>query len=145
MWVGIEVKSEIAGSTNPQLRLNTMIHKGFRISSRPNRSRNLVAFGALQLTTGQEKVPSLLFGFFKLLVGWRLLPDGRSSLFYNIHTRRKKLPQEFNADVVALFNLLKAGKLKPAIADVVPLDDVVAVHRRIDNAEIAGKVVLDCA
>lgn len=105
----------------------------------------LVAFGALQLTTGQEKVPSLLLGFFKLLVGWRLLPDGRSSLFYNIHTRRKKFPQEFNADVRALFELLQAGKLKPAIAEVVPLDAVVAVHRRIDNAEIAGKVVLDCA
>ncbi len=104
----------------------------------------LVAFGALQLTTGQEKVPSLLLGFFKLLVGWRLLPDGRSSLFYNIHTRRKKFPEEFRADVMALFELLQAGKLKPAIAEVVPLDDVVAVHRRIDNAEIAGKVVFDC-
>ncbi len=105
----------------------------------------LVAFGALQLTTGQEKVPSLLFGFFKLLLGWRLLPDGRSSTFYNIQSRRKKLPDEFKADVMALFDLLQAGKLKPAIADVVPLDEVVAVHRRIDSAEIAGKVVLDCA
>lgn len=104
----------------------------------------LVAFGALQLTTGQEKVPSLLFGFFKLLLGWRLIPDGRASLFYNIHTRRKKHPDEFKADVAALFDLLKAGKLKPAIADLVPLTEVVAVHRRIDNAEIAGKVVLDC-
>ncbi len=105
----------------------------------------LVAFGALQLTTGQEKVPSLLLGFFKLLLGWRLLPDGRSSLFYNIQSRRKKYPDEFKADVMALFDLLKAGKLKPAIADVVPLVDVVAVHRRIDDADIAGKVVLDCA
>jgi NADPH:quinone reductase-like Zn-dependent oxidoreductase len=104
----------------------------------------LVAFGALQLTTGKEKVPSLLLGFIKLLLGWRLLPDGRSSLFYNIHSRRKKYPDEFKADVMTLFEMLKAGKLKPAIADVVPLDDVVAVHRRIDNAEIAGKVVLDC-
>lgn len=105
----------------------------------------LVAFGALQYTTGQETAPSMLFGFFKLLVGWRLLPDGRASTFYNILTRRKKLPDEFKADVMALFELLHAGKLKPAIADVVPLDDVVAVHHRIDNADIAGKVVLDCA
>jgi NADPH:quinone reductase-like Zn-dependent oxidoreductase len=105
----------------------------------------LVAFGALQLTTGQEKVPSLLLGFLKLLVGWRLIPDGRSSLFYNIHTRRQKHPEEFKADVAALFELLKSGKLKPAIADVVPLEQVVEVHRRIDSAEIAGKVVLDCA
>jgi NADPH:quinone reductase-like Zn-dependent oxidoreductase len=105
----------------------------------------LVAFGALQLTTGQETVPSLLLGFFKLLVGWRLLPDGRSSMFYNIHTRRKKHPDEFRADVMALFELLKAGKLKPAIAEVAPLTEVVAVHRRIDSADIAGKVVLDCS
>jgi NADPH:quinone reductase-like Zn-dependent oxidoreductase len=105
----------------------------------------LVAFGALQLTTGQEKVPSLLLGFFKLLVGWRLIPDGRASLFYNIHTRRQKHPEEFKSDVAALFELLKSGKLKPAIADVVPLEQVVEVHRRIDSAEIAGKVVLDCA
>jgi NADPH:quinone reductase-like Zn-dependent oxidoreductase len=104
----------------------------------------LVAFGALQLTTGEENVPSLLLGFFKLMLGWRLIPDGRASLFYNIHTRRKKHPDEFKSDVAALFELLKAGKLKPAIADVVPLADVVAVHRRIDSADIAGKVVLDC-
>lgn len=54
MWVGIEVKSEIAGSTNPQLRLNTMIYKGFRMSGRPNRSRNLVAFGALKVDLGMN-------------------------------------------------------------------------------------------
>jgi len=105
----------------------------------------LVGFGALQYTTGEEKAAAMTLGFLKLLVGWRLIPDGRGSLFYNIHTRRKKLPEEFKADVEALFGLLQAGKLQPAIAEVVPLDQVVAVHRRIDRAEIAGKVVLDCA
>ena len=104
----------------------------------------LVAFGALQLTTGEEKLPSLLLGFFKLMLGWRLLSDGRASTFYNIQGRRKKHPGEFKADVATLFAMLKEGKLKPAIEEVVPLDDVVAVHRRIDKAEIAGKVVLKC-
>lgn len=104
----------------------------------------LVAFGALQITTGEEKVPSLLWGFFKLLAGWRLIPDGRKTAFYNIQTRREKEPEEFKEDVAALFALLKAGKLAPAIAGTYTLDDVAAVHRMIDNAEIAGKVVLDC-
>jgi len=105
----------------------------------------LVAFGALQHTTGEEGVPSLLWGFFKLLALWRLLPDGRASTFYNIHTRRRKHPDDFKADVAALFAKLKAGELQPAIADVVPLAEAAAVHRRIDGAQIAGKVVLDCA
>ena len=104
----------------------------------------LIAFGALQITTGEESVPSILLGFFKLMAGWRLLPDGRKTTFYNIQTRREKHPQEFKDDVSALFQMLREGKLQPAIAEVVPLDDVVEVHRRIDAAQIAGKVVLDC-
>lgn len=104
----------------------------------------LVAFGALQHTTGEESVPSLLLGFLKLYAGWRLIPDGRATTFYNIQTRREKEPGEFKEDVEALFAMLKAGKLKPALQEVVPLADVVSVHRKIDRAEIAGKVVFDC-
>lgn len=105
----------------------------------------LVGFGALQLTTGEEKVPALLWGFFKLLAGWRLIPDGRATTFYNIQTRREKHPEEFREDLSSLFALLKAGKLQPAIHSIRPLEDVVEVHRQIDAGDIAGKVVLDCA
>lgn len=104
----------------------------------------LVGFGALQITTGEEKLPSLLWGFARLLGLWKLLPDGRSSTFYNIQTRREKCPEEFKQDVQALFALLSEGKLEPAIAETARLADVAEVHRRIDNAEIAGKVVLLC-
>jgi len=109
------------------------------------RGGTLVAFGALQITTGEESVASLLWGFFKLLAGWRLIPDGRKTSFYNIQTRREKHPEDFKSDVRALFDMLKEGKLSPAIEATVPLDQVEDVHRRIDAAEIAGKVVLNCA
>jgi NADPH:quinone reductase-like Zn-dependent oxidoreductase len=105
----------------------------------------LIAFGALQVTTGEESVPSLLWGFAKLMLGWKLLPDGKSTAFYNIQTRRKKLPEEFRQDLSTLFDMLANSKLKPAIEEVVPLADVQSVHRRIDRAEIAGKVVLRCS
>jgi len=104
----------------------------------------LVGFGALQVTTGEESVPSLLWGFVRLLGLWKLRPDGRSSTFYNIQTRREKLPDEFGEDVQSLFGLLAQGKLHPAIAGTAGLEDIPAVHRRIDNAEIAGKVVILC-
>lgn len=102
----------------------------------------LIAFGALQVTSGEEKLPSLLWGFAKLLGFWKLLPNGKDSTFYNIHTRRGKLPEEFKQDVQALFELLKQGKLKPAIAGRLPLIDAAQAHRRIDNADVLGKIVL---
>jgi NADPH:quinone reductase-like Zn-dependent oxidoreductase len=104
----------------------------------------LIAFGALQYTTGEEGITGMLWGFFKLLAGWRLVPDGRATAFYNIQTRREKQPGQFKEDVNALFEMLRSGKLKPAIQEIAPLADVVAVHRKIDNAEIAGKVVFSC-
>ena len=109
------------------------------------RGGTLVGFGALQLTTGEEKLPSLLWGFARLLGLWKLLPDGKHSCFYNIQTRREEKPDEFREDVKALFKLLEKGRLQPAIAEVVDLSEAAAVHRRIDAAEIAGKVVLRCS
>jgi NADPH:quinone reductase-like Zn-dependent oxidoreductase len=96
------------------------------------------------MTTGEEKLPSLLWGFARLLGLWKLRPDGRDSTFYNIQTRREKLPGEFREDLQSLFTLLQAGSLQPAIAGTAQLQEVAQVHRRIDNADIAGKVVLLC-
>ena len=102
----------------------------------------LIGFGADQLTSGEEKLPTLLWGFFKLFVGWKLIPDGKKTSFYHIDHRRKKHPEEFNDDIAQLFDWLKAGKLKPEIADRRPLIDAEKVHKQLDNAEIIGKVVL---
>jgi NADPH:quinone reductase-like Zn-dependent oxidoreductase len=108
------------------------------------RGGKLVGFGALQYTTGEESVRSLTWGFIKLLALWKCLPDGKLTGFYNIQKRREKFPDEFNIDVQKLMTLLSEKKLQPAVAEIVPLAQAAAVHRRIDNAEIAGKVVLRC-
>lgn len=105
----------------------------------------LVGFGALQLTTGEESVPSVIYGFAKLLGLWKLLPDGKRSCFYNIQTRREKHPEDFRADVQALFALLAKGELAPLIAERARLEDIVDIHRRLDRGEIAGKVVVEMA
>ncbi len=102
----------------------------------------LVAFGAMQITTGEEGIPSILAGFARLMVLWKLIPDGKASVFYNIQKRREKLPDEFKQDVQALFELLKAGKLKPAVVDRMPLEQAAEAHRLIDKAQVPGKIVL---
>ncbi len=102
----------------------------------------LVGFGAYQLTSGEEKLPSLLWGFTKLLLLWKCLPNGKHSSFYNIQTRRAKKPDEFNQDMGQLFEWLKQGKLKPVIAERRPLSDAMTIHKQLDNAEITGKTVI---
>lgn len=104
----------------------------------------LIGFGAMQITTGEESAMSVMWGFAKLLLLWKLLPDGKQSTFYNIFNRRKKFPEEFKEDAMTLFQWLKEGKLHPAVAERVPLAKAAEVHRRIDNAEVVGKIVLIC-
>jgi NADPH:quinone reductase-like Zn-dependent oxidoreductase len=102
----------------------------------------LIAFGALQMTTGEEKLPSLLLGFLKLMVLWKLLPNGKKSIFYNIQKDREKNPQLFAEDLQTLFAMLKEGRLKPAIAGKRPLEDAVEIHHLIDRADVPGKMIL---
>lgn len=102
----------------------------------------LVGFGALQITSGEEKLPSLLLGFLKLNLLWNVLPNGKRSLFYNIQKRRISHPAEFAHDLQDLFGFLKAGKLSPAIAGRYSLDEVVQAHQKIDAGEVQGKIVL---
>jgi len=108
------------------------------------RGGKLVGFGALQLTTGEERLPALLWGFARLLLLWKCLPDGRHSGFYNIHTRRAKHPHEFVADVQELMQMLAQGRLDPAVAQVLPLEQAADAHRRIESADVPGKIVLRC-
>jgi NADPH:quinone reductase-like Zn-dependent oxidoreductase len=104
----------------------------------------LVCFGVLEYTNGKASTASVLLAMFKFHYLWKLLPDSKAAIFYNISHRRDSHPDEFKADVQALFDLLSQGKLCPAVAEVVPLRRAGDVHRRIDAAEIAGKVVLSC-
>lgn len=104
----------------------------------------LVAFGALDMARGHESLASLLWGFARLFAVWPLLPDGRSYHFYNIEGRRRQRPDEFREDMARLFDWLAAGKLKPAIADRLPLSAAAEAHRRIEADQPLGRIVLDC-
>ncbi len=108
------------------------------------RGGKLVSFGAQQVVTGEEKIPAVLMGYFKLFVLWKLFPDNKQTSFYDIQKCRDKNPDQFRLDLQALMNLLAQGKLHPVVANIEPLERAAEVHRRIDNAEIAGRVVLRC-
>lgn len=72
-----------------------------------------------------------------------MLPPSRKRVaFYDIRTLAKRHPDWFRQDLMALFELLSAGKLDPVIAERLPLDEVVRAHRDVERAEVEGKVVL---
>lgn len=108
------------------------------------RGGKLIGYGALQISTGEETIPRLLAGFAKLMVYWKLLPNGKSSGFYNIQSRREKYPAEFTEDVIYLMASLRAGNLHPVVAERAPLRMAADIHRKIERAELQGRAVLMC-
>lgn len=59
----------------------------------------------------------------------------------DIYTYYSNKPEEFNADLNKIFNLLAEGVLKPQITDL-PLEQAAEAHRRLEAGETTGKLVL---
>jgi NADPH:quinone reductase-like Zn-dependent oxidoreductase len=78
----------------------------------------------------------------KLWSAFSFLLGSRSSVFYSITDRRSKHPDEFKADMAALFALLREGALHPMVVERLPLASASAVHARIDSGGLGGKIVL---
>ncbi len=73
---------------------------------------------------------------------WNILPNGRKTAFYSIGGMRAKHPDWFKEDLAALFILLSAGKIKPAIERRMKLEDAAQAHELIEQAAVKGRIVL---
>jgi len=63
-------------------------------------------------------------------------------VFYSITARRTARPNEFKADMAALFDLLRDRVIHPVVIDRLPLASVREVYTRIDHGGLGGKIVL---
>ena len=77
-----------------------------------------------------------LWGALSFLFG------GRRADWYSITDRRKTHPEDFKADMAALFELLRDGAIQPIVIDRLPLAAAREVHARIDAGGLGGKIVL---
>jgi NADPH:quinone reductase-like Zn-dependent oxidoreductase len=66
----------------------------------------------------------------------------RRAKWYSITSRRKTHPEEFKADMAALFALLRDSAIHPVVIDRLPLAAAPDVHTRIDAGGLGGKIVL---
>jgi NADPH:quinone reductase-like Zn-dependent oxidoreductase len=99
----------------------------------------LVAYGFYNAVTGRGG--SIPIDLLRLKI-WHMLPNGRSALFYSIGALRRKHPEWFFEDLDRLFDLLEQGKIKPVIAERMPLADVRRAHELIEEGAVQGKIVL---
>lgn len=104
----------------------------------------LVGYGSQTMATGGESLIAAGLGLARLKL-WSLLSPligGRRAVWYSITDRRKAYPAQFAEDLTKLLGCLKDGRIRPVVADRLPLSAAADVHRRIDKGGLGGKVVL---
>jgi NADPH2:quinone reductase len=106
----------------------------------------LVSYGTASTrdVPGNPRVPVLKL--LAKLTAWRLLPNGRRAMFFNLWAGRRLRPDRFRAqlreDLGAVLELLAAGAITAQVAARYPLTDAAAALRHAESGGIAGKVIL---
>jgi NADPH:quinone reductase-like Zn-dependent oxidoreductase len=104
----------------------------------------LVGYGSQTMAVGREGLIAAGLGLARLKL-WStssFLFSGRSAVFYSITARRSTHPVEFEADMATLFQLLRAGAIRPVVTERLPLAAASEAHARIDRGGFGGKIVL---
>lgn len=73
---------------------------------------------------------------------WNALPNGKKASFYVIIRSKKKHPEWFEKDLALLLGLLAEGRIKPVVAERLPLEGIVRAHELMENAGVRGKLIL---
>ena len=83
-----------------------------------------------------------IFGVY-IAGGW-LLPGRKRVVPYSIQWLKRLRPAWFRQDVLALFDLLQQKKIKPLIAQRLPLAEARHAHEVLGEGGVTGKIVLVC-
>jgi NADPH:quinone reductase-like Zn-dependent oxidoreductase len=105
---------------------------------------SLIGYGSQTMAIGRESLIAAGLGLARLKL-WNALSflyHGRRALWYSITDRRLSHPEDFRADMAALFELLVSGAIHPIVIGREPLTAVQQVHARIDAGGLGGKIVL---
>jgi NADPH:quinone reductase-like Zn-dependent oxidoreductase len=88
---------------------------------------------------GLRVIPLTLLMVFML----KLIPDGRQlPLTPNLAEYAIAHNTWYRETLAELFDLLESGKIKPVVADRIPLAEAARAHELLEHGGYAGKVVL---
>jgi NADPH2:quinone reductase len=63
---------------------------------------------------------------------------------YSIQTLKRLRPELFRQDLTALLDLLQQQKIKPLVAQRIPLAEAKRAHELLGQGGVTGKIVLLC-
>jgi len=81
-----------------------------------------------------------MFAFYT--VGSWFLPQRKRVVTYSIQWLKRLRPALFRQDLITLFNLLQEKKIKPFIAQRLPLAEARHAHELLGTGGVTGKIVL---
>lgn len=81
-----------------------------------------------------------IFGLY--MIGSWLFPGRKRVVPYSIQWLKRLKPALFREDLIALFDLLQQQKLKPLIAQRLPLAEAKQAHELLGKGGVIGKIVL---
>lgn len=106
----------------------------------------LIAYGASATTkNGRRDFLNIL----RFLLGTprysplSLLSKSQGVIGFNVTLWKKTRPELYREDLASLLIMLAEGKIAPVIAARLPLREAAEAHRMIDNAAVAGKIVIE--
>ena len=111
------------------------------------RGGRLVMYGHYGTTIGGRKSVSRIAVFYlsgALVFAGNLLPNGKRVLTFQVAKLRDRRPGWFREDATALFKLLAERKIKPLVAERIPLIDARRAHENLGQGGITGKQILIC-
>ena len=82
----------------------------------------------------------LIFGVY--MVAGLILPGRKRVVPYSIQTLKRLRPALFRQDLIALLDLLQQKKIKPLIAQRLPLAEARQAHELLGKGGVTGKIVL---
>lgn len=83
-----------------------------------------------------------VFGKY-IAAGW-ILPGRKRVVLYSIQWLKRLKPALFREDLSALFDLLRQQKIKPLVAQRIPLVEARRAHEVLGEGGVTGKIVLVC-
>jgi NADPH:quinone reductase-like Zn-dependent oxidoreductase len=107
------------------------------------RGGRLVAYGQNDALRGGKPNPVIgAIGFLGGIAAPKLLPDRRSTTFYNAWALEKSHPHAYREDLSTLLELIAAGKIAPRSVTVLPLREAREAFRTLEEGA-QSKIVLD--
>jgi NADPH2:quinone reductase len=83
--------------------------------------------------------------FVLYIVGGWILPGRKRMVPYSIQWLKRLRPEWFRQDLITLLGLLQQHKIKPLIAQRLPLAEARQAHESLGKGGVTGKIVLVCS